>query len=145
MSPEAANPEPHFQQIIPTLRIFDEAKAREFYVDFLGFQVQFEHRFQEDFPLYMGVVRGECVLHLSEHHGDGSPGTSLMFQVEGIDAFQQELAAKEYRFARPGPPEDTEFGTREVTLSDPFGNRLTFYQNVSPRPEGPGSGPDGVE
>ena len=26
--------------ITPVLRIFDEAKAREFYVDFLGFSVQ---------------------------------------------------------------------------------------------------------
>jgi catechol 2,3-dioxygenase-like lactoylglutathione lyase family enzyme len=30
----------------PILRIFDEAKAREFYVDFLGFKVDWEHRFE---------------------------------------------------------------------------------------------------
>jgi catechol 2,3-dioxygenase-like lactoylglutathione lyase family enzyme len=28
-----------FGKAIPILRIFDEARAREFYVDFLGFQV----------------------------------------------------------------------------------------------------------
>lgn len=27
------------RQVIPILRIFDEAKAREFYVEFLGFRV----------------------------------------------------------------------------------------------------------
>ncbi|MEM6436951.1 MAG: glyoxalase superfamily protein, partial [Cyanobacteria bacterium P01_D01_bin.115] len=36
----------------PILRIFDEAKAKEFYVDFLGFQVDWEHRFQPGMPLY---------------------------------------------------------------------------------------------
>ena len=41
--------------IIPILRIFDEAKACEFYIDFLGFMIDFEHRFGDDFPLYMQV------------------------------------------------------------------------------------------
>jgi len=35
-----------FTRTIPTLRIFDSAKAREFYVGFLGFKVDFEHRFE---------------------------------------------------------------------------------------------------
>src|SRR6185295_19052023 len=31
-------------------------------------------RFEPDLPLYMQVSRDRCVLHLSEHHGDCSPG-----------------------------------------------------------------------
>jgi hypothetical protein len=31
-------------RIIPVFRIFDVAKAREFYLEFLGFAVVFEHR-----------------------------------------------------------------------------------------------------
>ena len=42
----------------PILRSFDAAKAREFYVDFLGFKVDWEHRFGDNFPLYMQVSRG---------------------------------------------------------------------------------------
>jgi catechol 2,3-dioxygenase-like lactoylglutathione lyase family enzyme len=34
-------------QAIPIFRIFDVAKAKEFYVGFLGFQVDWEHRFDE--------------------------------------------------------------------------------------------------
>lgn len=49
----------------PILRSFDEAKARAFYLDFLGFKVVFEHRFGPGLPLYMGVARGDCALHLS--------------------------------------------------------------------------------
>jgi catechol 2,3-dioxygenase-like lactoylglutathione lyase family enzyme len=41
-----------FGRTTPILRIFDEAKAKEFYVDFLGFKVDWEHRFEETLPLY---------------------------------------------------------------------------------------------
>jgi len=37
----------------PILRMFDETKAREFYVDFLGFKIDWEHRFRDGAPLYM--------------------------------------------------------------------------------------------
>jgi catechol 2,3-dioxygenase-like lactoylglutathione lyase family enzyme len=44
---------PTLGTVTPILRIFDIDKAREFYVGFLGFEVQWEHRFGENFPLYM--------------------------------------------------------------------------------------------
>jgi catechol 2,3-dioxygenase-like lactoylglutathione lyase family enzyme len=47
---------------VPILRIFDVDRAREFYVDWLGFHVDWEHRFDENAPLYMQVSRGGLVL-----------------------------------------------------------------------------------
>ncbi|RYE32039.1 MAG: VOC family protein, partial [Hyphomicrobiales bacterium] len=43
------------QMGIPILRIFDEAKAKEFYLDFLGFTMDWDHRFGPNMPLYMQV------------------------------------------------------------------------------------------
>jgi hypothetical protein len=40
-----------FARVTPILRIFDEAKAREFYVNFLEFNVDWEYRFSEAAPL----------------------------------------------------------------------------------------------
>lgn len=114
-----------FGQAIPILRMFDESKAREFYLDFLGFQVDWEHRFEPGLPLYMQVSRGGCVLHLSEHHGDSSPGAAVRIATGDLDAFQVELAAKRYRYARPAI-EEMPWGTRDLSVRDPFGNRLTF-------------------
>lgn len=111
---------------VPILRIFDEAKAREFYVDWLGFTVDWEHRFGDDFPLYMQVSHDGCVLHLSEHHGDATPGSHIRIESDDIDAFAADLKQRPYKFARPGAPEKMPWGTREITLADPFGNRLTF-------------------
>lgn len=116
--------------IIPILRIFDEAKAKAFYVEFLGFEVDFEHRFEADFPLYMQISLGGWVIHLSEHHGDCCPGASIMLETVDVKAYQAVLLAKKYKQARPGV-EETDWDTIEMTVTDPFGNRLTFYENVT--------------
>ena len=114
-------------RITPILRSFDEAKAREFYVDFLGFKIDWEHRFEPDLPLYMQVSKEDCIIHLSEHHGDCSPGSALRIAATDLEAYQEQLLAKQYKNARPGI-EDTPWGTREMCINDPFGNRLIFFQ-----------------
>ena len=122
---------PALGRVTPILRIFDIAKAREFYEGFLGFEVRWEHRYGDNFPLYMEIARGECVLHLSEHHGDASPGSALRIHVGDIAGFHSELTAKDYRLAKPGL-EEKPWGTREVSVTDPFGNRLHFYEEIAP-------------
>jgi uncharacterized glyoxalase superfamily protein PhnB len=114
----------------PILRIFDEAKAKEFYVAFLGFQVDWEHRFEPGLPLYMQVSKDACVLHLFEHHGDCCPGAAMRIEVSGLDVFQAELRSKDYKYARPGI-EAMPWGTRGMSVTDPFGNRLTFTTRIS--------------
>ena len=111
--------------VTPILRMFDEAKAREFYVDFLGFQVDWEHRFEPGMPLYLQVSREGCILHLSEHHGDCCPGAALRIGVDDVDTYHAELAVKVYGYARP-QVEEAPWGAREMTVKDPFGNRLVF-------------------
>lgn len=111
----------------PILRIFDEAKAREFYVGFLGFHVDWEHRFGEHFPLYMQVSRDGCVLHLSEHHGDSTPGSAARIETTGIDDLHLEIQARDYRYMKPGL-EEAEWGERFFFVLDPFGNRLVFFE-----------------
>ena len=70
-------------QTIPILRIFDVDKAKAFYVDFLGFQIDWEHRFDVSSPLYMQVSRARLTLHLSEHHGDACPGSTVFVFFAG--------------------------------------------------------------
>ena len=118
---------PTFGRTIPVLRMFDVAKAREFYEGWLGFGVLFEHRFEPGLPLYLALVRGDLELHLSEHHGDGSPGANVRVETMGIDALHAELTAKRYGYGRPGV-ETMPWGTRELTVHDPFGNRITFAE-----------------
>lgn len=118
---------PAFEATIPILRIFDLAKAREFYVDFLGMRWDWEHRLAPDLPVFAQVSRGALVLFLSEHFGDGTPGTRLIVRMQGLDALQAELLGKAYRHARPGI-EDRPWGMRDMAIADPFGNVLVFSE-----------------
>lgn len=118
-----------FGRVVPILRIFDIQKAREFYVDYLGCTIDWEHRFEPKLPLYMGVSRGDLELHLSEHHGDGSPGVRVRIETREVEELQKELAARDYGYLRPCV-ERTPWGELELELIDPFGNRLTFYEPI---------------
>ncbi len=117
-----------FGETIPILRIFSVDKAKEFYLDFLGFSLDWEHRFAEDLPLYMQVSRGMLRLHLTEHHGDACPGATVFVRMRGIEALHRELAAKAYRYLRPGV-EQAPWGARMMEVTDPFGNRIRFNED----------------
>lgn len=112
---------------IPILRIFDIEKAREFYLDFLGFGLDWDHRFGPNFPIYMQVSRSGLKLHLSEHHGDASPGSTVFVRMKGVDAYRAELIGKHYSYSKPGIQEDGP-GGRMLEVPDPFGNRIRFCE-----------------
>lgn len=118
-----------FEQAVPIVRIFDVAKAHEFYLGFLGFSVDWEHRFHANAPLYTQVSRGGLRLHLSEHAGDATPGGNMVVYMKGIRDFHAELLSKNYRYMRPGL-EDQEWGL-EVTVTDPFNNHIRFMEQPS--------------
>jgi len=120
-----------FSPAVPILRSFDEAEARDFYARYLGFEVLFEHRFAPDLPLYMGLRLGACEVHVSEHHGDATPGSAVRIGVADIEALHAGLTERGHPRQRPGI-QDQPWGTREITLTDPFGNRIIFWQDATP-------------
>lgn len=113
------------QQAIPTLRIFNVEKAKEFYVDFLGFTVDWKHRFEDVAPVYMQISRAGLILHLSEHHGDACPGSTVFVRVGGLRDYHREISAKGYGYLRPGVQE-TFHDSIQMEVIDPFGNRIRF-------------------
>jgi catechol 2,3-dioxygenase-like lactoylglutathione lyase family enzyme len=124
---------------VPILRIFDRDKAVEFYVDYLGFVLDWEHGHADHSPLYAQVHRGRALLHLSEHHGDASPGGAALIPVADVTALHDELHARPYEYAHPGVRQE-DWG-RVMVVIDPFHNRLVFHEpvdrtteEVDPRP-----------
>src|ERR1700744_3015505 len=118
-----------FQRVGPIFRIFSLEKALEFYVDFLGFKVDWEHRFEPDLPVFMQVSRDGLIFHLSEHHGDGTPGSIAYVYMTGVRDLHRELAEKKYGYNRPGIQEQ-EWGMTEVSVVDPFNNRIIFAERT---------------
>ena len=120
----------HLSTITPILRMFDVEKTRAFYVGYLGFGVDWEHRFEPKLPLYMQVSRSECRLHLSEHHGDCCPGSKIRIACGDVGALLAELRGKSYDMLRPcieTPP----WGGKELTLIDPASNGLVFVETAA--------------
>jgi uncharacterized glyoxalase superfamily protein PhnB len=117
-------------QVIPILRIFSIEKAREFYIGYLGFKIDWEHRFDDNAPLYMQVSLGTLVMHLTEHHGDCCPGSTVFVKVTGLDEYHKELSSKNYRYLRPGIGVEP-WNAKCMQVIDPFGNRIRFNEYLN--------------
>lgn len=118
--------------VIPTLRFFDYDKTIEFYVNWLGFKIDWTHTFDDNAPKFMQASLQDVIVYLSEHHGDGSPGVHIMIRdFRGLKDYHKTLIGKKYKYNRPGlevPFWDE--GSITVTVIDPVGNKITFTEKI---------------
>jgi hypothetical protein len=105
------------ESLIPILHVKDGYRTAKWYAR-LGFEVEGEHRFAPDLPLYLFLRRGPMTLHLSEHKGDARPNTLMYMRVHDLDDIAAEFGVKVHK--QPW--------AREVQLTDPDGNRLRIAQ-----------------
>jgi catechol 2,3-dioxygenase-like lactoylglutathione lyase family enzyme len=110
------------QRVMPTLRMTDYARSKQFYVDGLGFQVDWEHRFEPSFPVFAQVSRDGLAFFLTEHTGDCPAGGLVHLYVPDVDAWFDEFRRKGIRVHEP-PNEDLP-SLRSMTVVDPDGNKL---------------------
>ncbi|MGV9679435.1 glyoxalase superfamily protein [Nocardia sp. NPDC003482] len=113
---------------VPVLRSYDSRIARRFYCDYLGFEVIFEHRFAPDLPLYFRITRGEVHLDLSEHHGDGTPGSVVWIATAGLDPWYRELRSKDHLTTLRPAIDRSAPGGPTLQLTDPFQNILRLCE-----------------
>ena len=110
------------QCVMPTLRITNYARSKEFYVDRLGFRIDWEHRFKPTFPVFMQVSRDGLAFFLTEHAGDCPVGGLLHLYVPSVDDWYVEFLHK--GVAVKEPPNESLQGLRDMTIIDPDGNKL---------------------
>ena len=113
---------------IPTFRILDYAKAIEFYIDGLGFDIDWEHRFGSDEPVYMQISKNGLVLHLSENKRFQT-GVVVFVESKELNALHTELVNNGVGL-KPSKPEKTNWQTLQMEIEDPFGNLLRFNESV---------------
>jgi uncharacterized glyoxalase superfamily protein PhnB len=117
-------------QAIPIIRIFDEEKAKEFYLGFLGMKLDWEHRFAAGFPIYMQVSRGKLIFHLSEHSGDCTPGSKVFVNTNELDNLYKEFTSKAYKYNKP-EISTAPWGARVFEVTDPFSNKVLFNEQAN--------------
>jgi len=113
---------------IPTLKIGDYGEAVAFYVDLLGFKLDWENRTGPEEPVYMQVSGRGLTLHLSENERF-SPKTFVYIDTLDLNGYHQELTGKKTGFYLPNV-EQTPWGTRQIEIEDPFGNVLRFNEPI---------------
>lgn len=110
------------QRTVPILHIGSYEEAKDYYLDWLGFQIDWEFRLEPSFPVYMRISRGDLVLHLSERKGDNPAGVMCHVDVDDSDALMGEWTAR-----RPDLIPEVEiapWNAKHISLRDPFGNTL---------------------
>jgi catechol 2,3-dioxygenase-like lactoylglutathione lyase family enzyme len=118
-------------KVIPVLRIFDYEKTIEFYIEWLGFHLEWQHEPEKDQPVYMEIALNEITLHLTEHHGDCSAGGKVFIECTGLEQLHKRLTDKNYKYNKPTLVKSDWGNAVTMELHDPFGNRLLFCQNIN--------------
>jgi catechol 2,3-dioxygenase-like lactoylglutathione lyase family enzyme len=108
-----------FECVIPILRVDSLAASIHFYVDVLGFKLNWGG---EDESTFASVSRDRQTIMLSQGE-QGHPGTWLWIGVEDIEPLFAEYRAKGVKF-REGP---TNYPwAYEMKIEDPDGHVLRF-------------------
>jgi len=121
---------PIFKDVHPTLPSQDVSSSIDYYVNELGFDLEFQDNPSD--PTYAGVRRGNVELHLQWH--DPKEWTAverpmLRFLIDEIDALFAEYQ-KQNVFHLNTELRNTAWGTREFAFYDLYGNGLTFYEEL---------------
>jgi len=114
---------------VPILAVKDARASAEFYKQALGFDVDWEHRFEEGFPLYVQVSRSPLQLHLSEHEGGGTRAADFFVRVPDVDAVYRGMLDQGIRPTTE--PTDQPYGIRDFCVVDPDGHRITLGTPVA--------------
>lgn len=115
------------REVHPVLRAYDVPASLAFFVDYLGFTVDWQDG-ETPGPVYLQLSRGPLRLHVSTHHGDGTPGTVLVIEVSGVKEWIDELHRKRYPFFNPGLEEGPGENMLSTELIDPAGNMIRFFE-----------------
>jgi hypothetical protein len=123
---------PKVTEIVPVLGIGSYNEAVAHYVDWLGFNLDWEWREAPGRPVIMAISRDGVSLMLNEH--PSSPAASaLTVKVTDIEGF-----AREWNARRPDAVTvaiEAPYDIPSIFLRDPFGNSLDFQQPVSTEEE----------
>jgi catechol 2,3-dioxygenase-like lactoylglutathione lyase family enzyme len=114
--------------VTPVFQVTDYAQAVAFYVDWLGFSIDWEDR-PASGGHYFQVSRGPIVLHLTTYAHESCVGARALAEFNGLLAFHRVLQRRETAFPTP-PLVRTTWNDKvmQLELFDPAGNCLVLAE-----------------
>lgn len=109
------------ERAVPVLPVGDLQRARDFYVEKLGFKVSWQWT-EDGANGLLGVERGGIRLTLDCPMSGHGRDACVSLEVESADAYYNEWLANGVPMKRP--PEDESWGARTFDVTDPFGNTI---------------------
>ena len=116
-------------RVTPVIKVPNIEKAKEFYLGFLSFDIDWEYILDEGRYVYLQISKDNCVLHLTEYCDDGCTGTSVRIETNDLSQYQKTLIEKGYHGVSL-VVKDMEWGTKDMEILDPFGNKLIFTSGI---------------
>jgi len=124
-------PVPAFKKMSPLLPVADIEHSIEFYINKLGFSLDFRY---EDF--YAGIVKDGHSIHLkcsappesgapAANDGKNKDDLDIMFSVGDIERLYEYVLSQSIEIVQP--LRDMPYG-REFYIADPDGNRIAFIE-----------------
>jgi catechol 2,3-dioxygenase-like lactoylglutathione lyase family enzyme len=108
------------ERSVPVLPVDDLEAARRFYVDRLGFEVDFEATADGHAGL-LGLRRGSIEITLDCPMAGHGRDACVSLRVDDADRYYEEWRQ---RVTLRRPPRDEDWGGRTFDLQDPFGNTI---------------------
>lgn len=120
-------------RVTPILRVADVAASLKYYVQMLGFKIDFPFPTEEN-AFFASISRGDCRLFLSA--GDqGHAGSWVWIDGKDVEALHEEFRASGAKIRNP--PTNYEWAL-EMQVEDPDGNVLRFGSDPKKdQPTGP--------
>ena len=117
---------------IPILRMLDEAKAKAFYLDYLGFKLDWECRFTPTAPVFIQIHLGAAHIHLDGHATEDAPISQVNIPVLGLQNYCDYLIAQGANYPKPCVVDPRSVGRNtDMNILDPFGNLLIFCSQTT--------------
>jgi uncharacterized glyoxalase superfamily protein PhnB len=107
---------------VPILPVLDLDIAKRFYVDQLGFSLNWEWRADSGAEGMVGVQRGGMKITLDCPMSGHGRDACVSLEVESADAYYEEWKARGVAIERA--PHNEEWNARTFGVSDPFGNTI---------------------
>jgi hypothetical protein len=116
------------QYVVPALKLRSHEASQVFY-DKLGFEEQWNHRFETGHPVFASISCDGMEIFLTEHTGDCQFGGLVHFYVANVDQCDSRFRQRGVTVKEP-PSNSHGQDIRDMLVMDPDGNRLSLLSRA---------------